>query len=567
MTEADRYKITSNDFIDLIVEWNQDMSAFDRYPNASIHIINERYAIVYIPAAQFTSRYIMQYGYSVIPACFATESAISLEASGLTRLRRLPNLDLLGKGVLIGIIDTGIDYTNPVFRNRDGTTKIISLWDQTIESNNFPKQEGYGTEYSAEQINAALQSDNPFEVVPSKDEDGHGTMLAGIAAGSEDVANNFSGVAPESDLIVVKLKPAKPNIMNFYAISPDVLCYMENDIMWGFHYIFETARALRRPVAVCIGLGSNNGAHDGYGSLSAMLSIGGDSPGTVVVVSAGNEGNTRRHFFSEIDPAIGSTEMEINVADNEYGFTLEIWGRAPDTYSIDILSPTGEYIPRIPERLRVTREIGFVFEKTTMNLDYQMVETSTGDELILLRFRNPTAGIWTIRIYIRGDFPGSVNAWLPSTGFISDNTYFVRSDPYTTITSPGSSLVPITVTAYSPENNNLYQRSSKGYSRIGTIKPELAAPGVNILAPDLNHGFIQVTGTGAAAAHTTGAAALILEWGIIDGNYLGIDTVEVKTFMVRGATTNPNLVYPNRDWGYGILNVYNIFEVLRIVRP
>jgi subtilisin family serine protease len=563
MTAEERYKITSEDFADLMLEYNLNMRTFDRFPDATIQIMNDKYAIVYVPASQLNARTINQYGYSVVPACYGLDSAISLEASGVTRLRRLPAFDLLGEGVLIGIIDTGIDYTHPAFLHEDGTTRITAIWDQTIESDNFPQNYFYGTQYLAEEINRALQSENPLEIVPSRDEIGHGTALAGIAAGSEIEESNFSGVAPFSDLVIVKLKQAKSVLRDFFIIPQDVPCYQENDIMWGFQYIIEAARNLNRPVAVCVGLGSSQGSHDGHGALSDLLSTGGDFSGVAVVISAGNEGNARRHFYSEIDEDIGYSTLEISVADDEPGFSMEIWGAAPNTYSIDILSPTGEYIPRIPEGLRVTREIGFVFERTTITVDYQMVETSTGDQLILLRFRDPTPGIWRLQVYTRGDLRGTFHTWLPVDEFILEDTYFVQSDPYTTITSPGNSPVPITVTAYNPDNNNLYQRSSRGYSRIDVIKPEVAAPGVNLQSPDLSQGFGTTTGTGAAAAHTAGIAALLLQWGIVRENYPGIDTVEVKKFIIRGTRTNPSLVYPNRDWGYGILDIYNVFNVLR----
>lgn len=563
MTEEERYKITSNDYTDLIVEWNQNPKNFTRYPNATTHIIDNRFAIVYIPAEQLNSRAISQFGYAPIPNCFAINSTRSLEASGISRLRRLPNFNLQGQGVLIGIIDTGIDYTNPAFIKKDGTTKIAVIWDQTIEGSNRPKSAAFGNQYPADDINRALKSSNPFDIVPSKDDNGHGTMLAGIAAGSDIPEKDFSGVAPDSELVVVKLKQAKQVLRDFFLIPPNVPCFQENDIMWASSYIVDMARSLHRPVAVCIGLGSSQEGHDGLGPVSSLLTTLGDFPGIVVITAAGNEGNTRRHFYSEIDPNVGNSTIELNIAEEEQGFSMEIWGQAPNTYSIDILSPTGEYIPRIPEALRVSREISFVFEKTVIDVDYQMVEATTGDQLILLRFHNPTAGIWTLKVYGKGDFQGNVHSWLPSDAFITDNTYFVQSDPYTTITSPGNAIVPITVTAYNPDNNNLYQRSSRGYSRIGTIKPEIAAPGVNITAPTINQGFTQMTGTSAAAAHTTGAAALILEWGIVRGNYKGLDSVGVKKFMIRGAETNPNLVYPNRDWGFGILDVFNVFDVLR----
>jgi subtilisin family serine protease len=316
-------------------------------------------------------------------------------------------------------------------------------------------------------------------------------------------------------------------------------------------------------VSICIGLGSSQGSHDGRGALSSLISIGADFPGVVVTVAAGNEGSTRCHFFSEINPDIGYSGVELSVAEGEPGFSMELWGAAPNTYSIDILSPTGEYIPRIAESFRVNRQVSFVFERTTISIDYMMVESSTGDQLILMRFHNPTPGIWRFQVYGRGNLRGEFHIWLPINQFILDNTYFTQSDPYTTITSPGNSPVPITVTAYNPENRNLYQNSGRGYSRIDVIKPELAAPGVNMTVPTLEQGFAQASGTGTAAAHTAGVTALLLEWGIVKGNFPRIDTVEVKKFLIRGAERSPSLTYPNRDWGYGILNIFNAFNVLR----
>lgn len=562
MTEEERRRITSNDYVDLIIDWNNDMRVFNRYPGSVPHIMNERFAIVYLPASQLTQRSVSELGYRVFPACYALESKRSLDASQVTRLRRIPVLNLRGEGVLVGIIDTGIDYTNPAFLKPDGTTRIYAIWDQTIDGDNYPEVPAYGTQYFSEDINRALQNENPLSIVPSMDENGHGTKLAGIAAGSEIAASNFSGVAPDSELIIVKLKQIKENLRTFFFIPEGVPCYQENDIMWAFQYIVDTAASLRRPVAVCIGLGTSQGSHDGLGALSSLINVGGDFTGVVATVSAGNEGNSKRHFYSEIDSTVGSTIMEINVADNENGFVLEIWGQAPNTYSVDILSPNGEYIPRIPEGLRVSREIGFVFERTRISLYYNMVDTSAGDQLILMRFNNPTPGIWTIKIYTRGDMKGIVHSWLPSDTLISSNTYFIQSNPYTTITSPGDAEVPITVTAYNPDNNNLYQRASRGYTRVGVIKPDIAAPGVNIQAPELNHGYGLVTGTGAAAAHTAGITALILEWGIIRGNYPNLDSLAVKKFLIRGAQTNPNLIYPNRNWGYGMIDIYNVFNIL-----
>ncbi len=563
MIGEERYRITSEDYMDVIIELNENPRLLEQFPDVVVQSMNDWFAMAYLPASQLLLWTISQYDYSSIPSAFGLTSEISLEASGILRLRRIPVFNLRGEGVLVGIIDTGIDYTNPVFRRSDGTTRIAALWDQTVESDRYPDGAQYGTEYLPEDINVALSSQDPLSIVPSTDENGHGTMLAGIAAGTEDEANGFSGVVPDSELVVVKLKPMKQVLREFYIIPPEVPAYQENDIMWGVQYVIDTARRLQKPVAICLGLGSSQGAHDGFGGLGTLLYLTGDFPGVAITVSAGNEGTTRRHFFARVDANTGYSNVEMNVGEGEEGFVMELWGMAPNTYSIDILSPGGEYIPRIPEGLYVNREIRFVFERTRIFISYQMIETRTGDQVIVLRFVEPTPGIWRFQVYSRGDLEGSFHIWLPMNGFISENTYFVQPDPYTTIVSPGNTSIPITVTAYNPVNNNLYQRASRGYTRGGTVKPELAAPGVNILAPSLEQGFTAMSGTGAAAAHAAGVAAIMLEWGNVRNNYPGINSIEIKQFLIRGANRSPTLIYPNRDWGYGMIDIYNVFDMLR----
>ncbi len=563
MTAEERQRIVSIEYTDFIIEYNQNPRRFEQFTDAVVHIMNPRFAIVYVPVSQLSGRTISQFGYSVLPACYGLNSEISLAASGITRLRRIPAFNLRGSGVLVGLIDTGIDYTNPVFLRNDGTTRIAAIWDQTIESERFPENFNYGTEYFASDINQALNNTDPYSIVPSVDEIGHGTMLAGIAAGSEIEDSNFSGVVPDSELVIVKLKQVKQPLREFYILPEGVPAYQENDIMWASQYIIEFARRLQRPVAICIGIGSSQGSHDGRDALSALLSVQGDFPGVAISIAAGNEGNMRRHYFSRVDNQIGYSTAELNVGENEPGFTMELWGAAPNTYSIDILSPAGEYIPRIAEGLRVNREINFVFERTRIYVDYQLIEAQTGDQLIFMRFVAPSPGIWRFQVYTRGDLEGSFNIWLPMNEFISESTFFLQSDPYTTITSPGNGLIPITATAYNPTNKNLYQRASRGYTRINEIKPDLAAPGVNIQAPTLQHGFTEISGTGAAAAHTTGVTAILLEWGIVRNNDPGIDSMGVKKLLIRGASRSPTQTYPNRDWGYGILDIYNVFDLLR----
>lgn len=568
MTQEDKYKITSNDYTDLFVVYNRNKNLLNRFGNATTHLINTRYAIAYAPSNILNQNFIKKYGFSPLPRCYGLTSEISLSESGVNRLRRLPTFDLRGKGVLVALIDTGIDYTNPIFRHKDGTSKIFAIWDQTIESEDqYPENTFFGTEYNSEQINQALNSDNPFAIVPSVDEIGHGTMLAGIMVGSEVPDSNFSGVVPDSDILVVKLKPAKQNIRDFFIIPSDVPCYQENDIMWSIQYIFETLQKLQRPCAVCFGLGTSQGPHDGRGPLSNILSFLSNFTNLTISISAGNEGLMKRHFYSTIDSSVGFSTVELNVGENEPGFSMELWGSAPNTYSIDILSPSGEYIPRITEGLKTNVELGFVFEVTTISVNFQLIETFTGEQLILMRFHKPTAGIWRLQVYSRGNTVGSFHIWLPMNGFISELTYFIKPDLYTTVTSPGDAPAPITVTSYNPDTATLYEQASRGYSRNEYIKPELAAPGVNVVVPTLAKSFTTASGTGLAAAHTTGIAAIMLEWGIVHGFYPGMNSTVVKQYLIRGAKRNPALQYPNRDWGYGIIDLYNVFNVFRTDFP
>lgn len=564
MQEGERNRITSEDYADLIVEYRRNPQLLERLTDSVVQIMNDAFAVVYVPASQIDNRSIQRFEYSALPRIFGLTSEISLEASGVTNLRIIPTLNLRGEGVLVGVIDTGIDYTNPVFIREDGTTRIAAIWDQTIDSDDrYPFDYNFGTEYRAEQINQALASENPLDIVPSMDEIGHGTMMSGIAAGNEMVNDNFFGVAPASELVVVKLRQAKQVLRDFFFIKEGVPAYQSNHIMWGVQYCVRLANELRRPIAICMGVGTSQDAHDGLGHLSIMISALADVPGTAITVPAGNEGNTGRHFFSTIEPGIGNTSVELNVSENDTAFSMELWGSSPGIFSIDILSPSGEYIPRIPAGITVNRTISFIFEPTIIYIDYDTVESETGDQLILMRFNNITPGIWHFNVYGQGDLAAGFHIWLPMGDFITRDTYFIQPNIYTTITSPGSASSPITVTAYNPINENLYVNASRGYTRANTIKPELAAPGVNYFAPGLNHEYTQYTGTSPSAAHTAGIAAMVLEWGVVRGNNPDLNSTGIKKFLIRGARRRANLSYPNRDWGYGILDIFNVFNILR----
>ena len=225
-------------------------------------------------------------------------------------------------------------------------------------------------------------------------------------------------------------------------------------------------------------------------------------------------------------------------------------------------SPLGETIPTIPARLFQNITLNFTLEKTRVDISYEIVEAASGDQLILIRFTDPTPGIWTLRVenhfYVNGDF----QLWLPVTGFISPQTVFLAPDPDTTITDPSTTLLPLAVSTYDAENGSLYLHSSRGYTRSKEIKPDLAAPGVRVSAVNTNGNLTAVTGSSAAAAITAGAAALLINWRLNGKPRHLMTSSELKNFLIRGAGRSRDLTYPNRSWGYGTLNVYGVFESL-----
>jgi len=563
MNEDDRNRIISNDYADLIVEYSKNQLELFNLQNDTINYIDSKYAVVYVAANKVTQQFIHQKDYSVIPKLLGLLDTTSLEVMGVNKIQNVPSLVLKGQGVLLGFVDTGIEYTNPLFKNADNTTRILSIWDQSIENKEASADIFYfGTEYSENKINLALKNEAPLSIVPSTDEIGHGTRLAGLAGGSSIAESDFVGVVPLSEYVIVKLKPAKSNLKLLTMISEDTICYQENDIMFGIQYLINVARQLGRPIAICIGLGTNQGSHDGSSPISDMILTYANRTGIAIIVAAGNEGSSGHHYYGTVDPKIGFDLVEFQVAEGEQGFLMELWGSLPGTYSIDITSPNGEYVPRILPKLQEYRRIDFVFEKTIILVDYFLVETQTGDQLILLRFMNPSPGLWKLKVYA-GKISSGFHIWLPMRGFILEDTVFSKPNPYTTVTTPGNALIIITATAYNHRDQSIYQNASKGFTRINFVKPDLAAPGVNIYSPMLSNEFGISSGTSISAALTTGVSAMLLEWGIVKDNYPAMDCLQIKKFLFRGVNRNENLIYPNREWGFGTIDINGTYESLQ----
>lgn len=569
--------VASEDFADFIAPYFTTPEEFIRSQGTDcIDFVNSTLAVVYVPLSTVTPSTYTSYTYSAVPKLYSLLDVTSMDAAGITPAGELPVLNNQGAGVIVGFVDTGINYTDSLFRNVDGSTRIIGIWDQTNnsdDSNNIENETAkpfsafsalYGTQYTAEEINLALNSDNPASIVPTRDENGHGTFLASIAAGNRDERAGFSGAAPQASIAMVKLKPAKQYLRDFYLIQDGAEAYQENDIMMGVSYLYFLARKYSMPLVVCIPLGTNMGSHMGMSRLGQYLNQVSLSNGSAVITAAGNETGARHHFRAVMDADTDEVTAELRVGEREAGFSMELWAENMGAYTVGFISPTGEVAREISVPLRGENTVSFLLEQTQITVYTQIADVSSGSQFIFMRFENPMSGIWRILIRNSLDIRETFHIWLPVRGFISDETYFLRPDPDTTITDPGNARYPITVTAYDHTKNSIYIHASRGYSLSGQIKPDLAAPGVNILgASSSGRRLTRMSGTSVSAAHLAGAAAILLNWGILDGNYPYLNTPVLKSIFVRGAQRNPALTYPNREFGYGMLDLYEAFLRLR----
>ena len=562
--ETCRQQILSEDYRDFIGN-HVRTSFFDSILQAD-HCEQDAgfgYKCIYLPASAADPITLPKYSYNSIPKCYAPISMETLNQTGILPVQNYPTLQLKGNGILIGFMDSGIDYTNKVFRNLDGSTRIAAIWDQTVQSGTPPRDFSYGSEYTQEQINSALQSEEPLELVPSTDESGHGTYAASLAAGGADAGEQFLGAAPEAAIAMVKLKQAKQYLRDYYFIPGNAICYQETDLMLGLKYLNDLADSLGMPLVICITCGSSMGGHIGTLPLSFLIEGYSTRANHITVIGTGNEADKRHHYFNTLENTEDTKKVELRVGENVTGFSLELWTEVPNILSISIISPSGENTSRIPFRVGASAEIDFLFERTKVSVDYRLLVEKSSSELVFFRFNAPAPGIWKIIVEPLTVADGRFHMWLPLTEFLTGEVFFLESDPYYTLTNPANTDSPVVVSYYNGTTGAVSQSSGRGYTRTGRLKPDITAPGVNVTGALPGDRFSSRTGSCISAAITSGAVALMLEWILDIQKVSGIDSFQIKSLLILGAVRPKTMEYPNREWGYGQLNLYNTFETMR----
>ena len=462
-------------------------------------------------------------------------------------------LSLRGKGTLIGIVDSGIDYENAEFRNEDGTTRIVSLWDQSV---NGRPPAGYlaGTEYTREQIDAALATEDKEvrrQMVKTSDVSGHGTAVAGIAAGNGrgSEGRRFRGAAPEAELIIVKM--GAPREGGFPRTT---------ELMRGVDYIVRKAVELRRPVAINISFGNTYGSHDGTSLVERFLNDIADMWKNVICIGSGNEGASAGHVSGKVRRQISET-VELAVQQREPALSIQIWKSYVDEMGVSVISPSGRQAGPFYEFLGAQR---YILGDTELLIYYGEPKPYSVKQEIYLSLlpgkQYIESGVWKSVLTSGRIVDGEYQMWLPTQTSLNMGTAFLQPNSMSTLTIPSTASLAVTVAAYDARTFSYADFSGRGpagmYEGENVLKPDIAAPGVRVTAPVPGGGYQSFSGTSFAAPFVTGSAALLMEWGIVRGNDPYLYGEKVKAYLRKGAKQLAGYErWPNALLGYGALCV------------
>lgn len=537
--------------IEVIVKYHGNLDKIKIDLDADIENLYYNYAIITLDENKVDSLYnYKEIEYVELPKLMYFSLYNNLLNSCISKIHTYENIHLTGKGTIVGIIDSGIDYTHPDFINSDGTSRILSIWDQSINGN---PPEGFknGSEYLNQNINLALESPNPYSIVPSKDILGHGTAVAGIAAGNGRQSNSREqGVAPDSSLVIVKLG------------SYDQEGYSRStEIMRGIKYISDFAERLEIPCAINISYGTNNGSHDGGSLFESYISQMSEKWKTVIVVPTGNEGSSGHHYSHKLKQNEEHI-IEFSVSEQLNSLYLSLWKNYVDKISYKITAPNGRSTGMLSTNIGNQR-INLGDSELTVKINQPNNYTVKEEIFIYLTGNFVDSGIWNLTIYGDKIVDGYFNIWLPTVEEVSKETAFLSPTFDLTMTIPSTSKKVIAVGGYSDETGILSDFSGRG-SNIPDFYniPDLVAPANEIYTTKTNGGYDIYTGTSMAAPFVTGTSALLMEWGVVRKNDLFLYGQKVKAILHDNANRSNNLSYPNILWGYGSLSLCNLINYL-----
>jgi len=463
---------------------------------------------------------------------------------------QVPPYNLFGEGVIIAVLDSGVDYSHPDFRNADGTSRILYLWDQTI-TGNPPAGYRLGTQYTKEELDLALAEptrEAGYNIVPSRDLSGHGTGVLGIAAGNGRASEGqYRGMAPVSDIIVVKLGNPRENSFP-----------RTTELMQGIDYVVKKAMELRKPLAINLSFGNTYGAHDGSSLLETFIDDIANLWKTSICVGTGNEGGAGGHTSGILTMNEPYFNVELGISPNESSINVQIWKSYVDIFDIAIIHPSGAVVGPFQEILGAQR---FTVGNTQILLYYGEPSPYSQAQEIFIDFipadQYIDSGVWAFRLVPIHIVQGNYDMWLPSSGALNIGTRFYTSEANNTLTIPSTARKVISVGAYDSRLRTYAAFSGRGpVDNLNNLKPDIVAPGVNIMTTAVNGRYVTMTGTSFATPFVTGAAALLMEYGIVKGSDPYLYGEKMKASLKRGAQPlYASSAGPNNQLGFGTLCV------------
>lgn len=535
---------------ELIVRYHGDILSVVEPLGATAAILSGGYAIITIAQDQIELlSEAEQIEFIEKPKRLEFALVDGIPVSCIPAVQRTPD-GLYGNGVICAIIDSGIDYKHPDFRNEDGTTRILAFWDQTVQSR---PPSGYfrGTLFTQEDLNEILvgteDPDLATRVVPSLDQSGHGTHVAGICAGNGRASNGrYTGVAPRSDLLIVKLGDTVGDSFP-----------RTTNLMEAIQYVIDFAIRVEQPIAINVSFGNSYGSHSGRSLLETYIDEMASMWKNVICIGTGNEGGAGRHQSGIL---VEGQELVVELAISSYetSMNLQIWKNYFDQFDIEMISPAGRSVGVL------TAELGsneFRLEETRVLFFYGAPRPYNALQEIYIDFipegRYINEGIWKFRFIPRRIIDGNYAMWIPSGAAINPQTRFLRPSENTTLTIPSTSARVLTVGAYDGRTDSYAYFSGRGYTwEDQWVKPDIVAPGVEITSAAPGGGYATKSGTSMATPFATGGAALLMEWGIVKGYDPYLYGQKVKAYLIDGARQLPGFtIHPNPQVGYGALCV------------
>ena len=540
---------------ELIVKYTGDIQSVAKRFGASAVVLLGGYAIVTIPQEHINEfADCAEVVYIEKPHRLFFSDRQALERSCVYYAWSAP-YSLSGEGVLVAVIDSGIDWKNTAFRNPDGSTRIFKLWDQTVapESSGYAPPEGYvvGTEYNRDVINLALSGDEAAlrSMNLSRDYSGHGTFVTGIAAGNgQGMAGSFRGVAFESELIIVKLGDSEQRQF------PRTTRLME-----AINYCIMEAQKAGKPVVINLSFGNNQGSHDGTDLLSTYLNAASDVWKNVIVCGSGNEAGNGIHA-SGVLSGRKAESVELAVGEYEPGFNLQLWKNYSDVYGVELIAPSGER----SGNLRTYGADRVSLDNTQVYVYYGQPTPYSRYQQLYFEFVPAggyvTSGVWRIVLTPVRIVDGRYDFWLQESATLNEDTRFFSPSEETTLTVPSAAGKVITVGAYNSRTDAYADFSGRGYTRTNdNIKPDIVAPGVDIVSTAVNGGYTVRSGTSMAVPFVSGSAALLMQWGIVKRNDPYLYGEKVKAYLIRTARHLPGEPVPSKRTGWGALCLRNVF--------